>query len=522
MTTNYSRNKVVYSGGDTIFSISFSYIKESYVEVYINGVQTTNFEFLTKQSIRINASLTSGDVILIKRNTQIDDKLVTFSDTSILKKDVQNLAQDQVFDAVQETVDNNEQFKVDTDKVIDDFKTEVNTSLSAKDGVINAFKTEINGQIAGFIDISETISADYVNIQAAVAACSSSATTATNKANEAIVSANALTGAVNNVTTNTTAIGTLSSLTTTNKSNLVSAINEVKHTHTNKTVLDSIMNSGDGKSFLANDGSYKEVSGGVSVLNPLGALTSNASPLAGKINTATFSGVPNITLPTITDNTKEATVILDFTSSTTGSVMFANGVINKKDGKTLTYSTLAGIRNRVICKTIDSGTTWEVELKIFGGVETTYVPAVLSADDSLGGSTESVYASSVYSGFSAYRAGDNNLTTYFMGLINNYYTRDCVKAVKASSVTIKNSNYDYNLYSIAGYALYGSNDNSNFSILASGTNSVYTSNGIWDISILEANRNFYRYYKLYCTSSPGGTYWQIGEFTPNGVYIAAS
>jgi len=45
------------------------------------------------------------------------------------------------------------------------------------------------------------------------------------------------------------------------EANLADAVSK-KHNHSNQTLLDSLTNSGDGNSFLANDGTYKAVSGG--------------------------------------------------------------------------------------------------------------------------------------------------------------------------------------------------------------------------------------------------------------------
>lgn len=227
MTTYYSRVDYPYSGGDKFFTITFPYINKEHIEVFINDVKTTNYTYLTESQISVSDSLSVQDIVSIRRNTPIDDRMVIFTETSLLKKDNQNLAQEQMFYAVQESDDNNEKFKIDLNDVIDDFKTEVNSSLQTQTTNINDFKSEINGQIADFVEISETIEADYANVQAATQTCIDNAATATTKANEAIASADALSDAVANVTANTNAIGVLSNLNTTNKNNLIDAINEV-------------------------------------------------------------------------------------------------------------------------------------------------------------------------------------------------------------------------------------------------------------------------------------------------------
>jgi hypothetical protein len=61
------------------------------------------------------------------------------------------------------------------------------------------------------------------------------------------------------------------------------------HTHTNKAVLDDIINSGDGNSFLANDGTYKSVSSGSaswgSITGTLSSQTDLQTALNGKAST---------------------------------------------------------------------------------------------------------------------------------------------------------------------------------------------------------------------------------------------
>lgn len=108
MTEYYARYDYTYQGGDAIFSVPFSYIDDEHVVVIVNGDEenpSTNFTWLTDSSIQFNDEINEGDLISVRRITPIDDKMVTFTNESILDEDVQNLAQDQVFNAVQEVRD---------------------------------------------------------------------------------------------------------------------------------------------------------------------------------------------------------------------------------------------------------------------------------------------------------------------------------------------------------------------------------------------------------------------------------
>ena len=43
MTEYYARTDYVYSSGDTVFSIPFSYIDAEHISVYVNDVKTSGF-----------------------------------------------------------------------------------------------------------------------------------------------------------------------------------------------------------------------------------------------------------------------------------------------------------------------------------------------------------------------------------------------------------------------------------------------------------------------------------------------
>lgn len=118
MTIYYARKEYIYEGGDAVFSIPFPYIKKNHINVLINGERTENYTFLNSTQIRVTQILDVKASIIIARTTPIDEKMVNFSNTSILDKDVQNLAQDQVFNTVQEIYDNNIVFQEETNETL--------------------------------------------------------------------------------------------------------------------------------------------------------------------------------------------------------------------------------------------------------------------------------------------------------------------------------------------------------------------------------------------------------------------
>lgn len=145
MTTYYARVDYSYSG-DSKFTIPFSYIKKEHIVVLVNDVKTTNYTYITSSQIEVKDELQAEDVVSIRRTTPIKDKLVNFTDLNILNGETQNLAQQQVFNAVQEMYDKNEQQSQDFQKDIDDYKEEIEDKIQeVKDATdaINTFKESV-------------------------------------------------------------------------------------------------------------------------------------------------------------------------------------------------------------------------------------------------------------------------------------------------------------------------------------------------------------------------------------------
>lgn len=149
MTEYYAITDIEYQGGDKFFSFPFSYIKDDYIHVFINEEETQNYTFNLDNQIVVNDDLVEGDIVSIRRTTPIKNKLVTFSNTSILSADVQNLAQDQLFDVVQEAYDLQLRYEDKINKQVENFENQIQTELST-------FQENINQQI-------ETFSEEIIN-----------------------------------------------------------------------------------------------------------------------------------------------------------------------------------------------------------------------------------------------------------------------------------------------------------------------------------------------------------------------
>lgn len=318
-------------------------------------------------------------------------------------------------------------------------------------------------------------------------------------------------------------------ITDTEKSNYDMAYTN-SHTHSNKTLLDNLTSNGDGNSYLANDGIYKSaISGGVCKFNALSIISDDFTLTENYITTGYVSGNYTLTLPTITDTEKQVVCVFDFTTSGAGYPVITNTNLrwsDKNNGITpASWSLISGVHNVLTFKSIWVGSTlyWEAEYTTYGLIETTFTQPALSADGTLGGTSFAVSASSYYdSSYYAFKGVDNNSSTSWAlanGQTTGYYILYNPVAVKASSISI--TNRGVSSYAITGYTLYGSNDGTNYTALITGTNSVTSASSNWDINIPSANRAFYKYYKIYISSSDASDGSGFTQATINGVYIAS-
>ena len=124
MTTYYARVEYKYNGGDATFSIPFPYLKKEHIQVFIDDVETINYTYNTPTQIVINTNIDNGQTVSIRRNTPLDNRMVVFSDTSILNQDAQNLSANQLFYSLQEIAD---KFGISVDEI---------TELASKTGVL--------------------------------------------------------------------------------------------------------------------------------------------------------------------------------------------------------------------------------------------------------------------------------------------------------------------------------------------------------------------------------------------------
>jgi len=95
-------NSYTGNGSQTLYSLTFEYLDETDVKVKINGSVTTSYTFANATTIQFNTAPANGDEIIIYRNTNVDDPIVTFFAGSAIRAQDLNKANDQVRFSVEE------------------------------------------------------------------------------------------------------------------------------------------------------------------------------------------------------------------------------------------------------------------------------------------------------------------------------------------------------------------------------------------------------------------------------------
>ncbi len=98
--------KVSYTanGSNATFAITFAFLDSTHVKVFLDGVATTAFS-ISGSNVIMNSNPANGVVVLIKRETPTDSRLVDFQDGSVLTESDLDKSADQNFFIAQEIND---------------------------------------------------------------------------------------------------------------------------------------------------------------------------------------------------------------------------------------------------------------------------------------------------------------------------------------------------------------------------------------------------------------------------------
>ena len=95
-------------GGTLVYSVPYPFILREHVKIYVDGaLQTANVSYTwpSNSSVRFTVEPISGAVLLIRRETPLDSRLVTFTDGASLTESDLNLNTSQLLFGIQEAID---------------------------------------------------------------------------------------------------------------------------------------------------------------------------------------------------------------------------------------------------------------------------------------------------------------------------------------------------------------------------------------------------------------------------------
>jgi len=101
----YSRSYTAADGTTRDFVLGFEYLDQSHIKVYINGVLTTDWAWLNPTTIRFNTAPSAGAIVLLKRLTSPEQRLVEYTSPSSLNEEDLNADSLQAFFLSQEAND---------------------------------------------------------------------------------------------------------------------------------------------------------------------------------------------------------------------------------------------------------------------------------------------------------------------------------------------------------------------------------------------------------------------------------
>jgi len=93
------------AAGETDFNVNFSYLQKSHVKVAVNGVATTDFNWLNDGQLQLTNTAAFGSIVVITRETSPSARLVDYQTGSVLSEEILDTDSLQGFYLAQEAVD---------------------------------------------------------------------------------------------------------------------------------------------------------------------------------------------------------------------------------------------------------------------------------------------------------------------------------------------------------------------------------------------------------------------------------
>jgi len=260
------------NGSTNQFDITFSYIEQSHVKVYVNNVEDTNFTFVNSTRIQTSSTPTNGQVVKIDRVTPTSARLVDFADGSVLTESDLDKSANQNFFIAQET----------TDDVADKLG-------KANDGIYDATSTRIKN-VANPTADQDAVTKHYLENTWLSTTDKTNLTTVAGKATEigllgtsdAISDMNTL--AVSDVISDMNTLATsdiVSDMNTLATSDVVSDMNTLA-TSSNVTNMNTLAGISSDITTLAGTSGLSTLASNASNINTVAGINSDVTAVAGK------------------------------------------------------------------------------------------------------------------------------------------------------------------------------------------------------------------------------------------------
>ena len=207
------------NGSTTQFSVTFPYIEQSHVKVFIDNVEDTNRTFVNSTTIQTSSTPANNAIVKIDRDTPTDSRLVDFADGSVITEADLDKSANQNFFIAQETNDtvadklgknNSSIFDAGNVRI-----TNVGTPTASSDAVTKGFLETSENNAASSATAAATSATNAANSATAAA---SSATTASTQATAASTSATSASTSASTATTKASEASTSASTATTKAS----------------------------------------------------------------------------------------------------------------------------------------------------------------------------------------------------------------------------------------------------------------------------------------------------------------
>ena len=357
---NYTAN-----GSTTQFDITFTYIDQSHVKVYIAGTQDTNFTFVNSSRIQTSSTPANGAVVKIDRDTPTDARLVDFSDGAVLSETDLDKSANQNFFSVQETIDTvADKLGKATDGIYDAGSIRIknvanptsNQDAVTKIYLSDTFLTDANKTALTTVNSNisniNAVNSNSSNINSAVSNASNINTVAGNNSNittVAGISANVTTVAGNN--SNVTTVAGANSNIATVASNIAS-VNTVAGDITKViAVANDLAEAVSEVETVADDlneatSEINTVAVNIANVNTVGGISSNVTTVAGiSGNVTTVAGISSAV--TGVNNISSAVSAVNSNASNINAVNSNSSNINTVAGNNSNINTVAGVSSNV-------------------------------------------------------------------------------------------------------------------------------------------------------------------------------